>query len=348
MIVAFQMGLSVLVGLLGAPGQSLAQGGSVFAQNETRSEACAGGTAIVGGSQNTIVFSGACTGLQIRGEGNNVSILLHANALIDIEGSNNRVRYATEPGAPPRLRVMGGGTEIAPSPGAAFPTAETAILRGDGQTVSLDCAGATATLEGARNRFVLRGACKAITVRGEANMVRADLAPNAQILIEGNAISVIYALATGAQEPQMTIRGTGSLAIPAQGDIPAVIANPSSKPAIAPSGPALGLAVLVHDLDATIVESGTLVALPAAIFGTASATPQLSEAGEIQLARLAALIGQINPSGLRLTGHDISPQAGSQRAGIVRAWLQVRATKTLPASEGGDAGPLGVDVLILR
>lgn len=331
--------LIALLGSMAAFASAQAQTAAVQAEASTASVACNGGPASIGGNRNTIRFTGSCSALQIRGEANIVTASLAAGALIDIEGNGNHVRYASPAGATaPRLRVSGSFTAVMPEPGAPAPAADTASLSGNDLALELDCAGKSVTLQGTRSTYRLRGACAAITVRGEANTVHAELAAGAQLLVEGNGISLTYTMPNGGAAPSSSVRGMGS-SVQREGSRAVALASPAL-----PSGISASVPVLMHDLDAVVTKPGTLVRLPAAVFnGTA-----LTAAGETQLARLASLIAQINPTGLRLTGRGADANAGLQRAGMVRGWLAAHGAGQLSAKTGSGPGPTGVDVLMLR
>jgi hypothetical protein len=227
---------------------------------------------------------------------------------------------------------------VAPVSGSPPPAADTASLSGNNLDIELDCGGKSVTLQGTRSNFRLRGACAALTVRGEANHVRVELAPSAQLLVEGNGINVIYTVHDNGAAPQFSVRGMAS-AVQREGG-PAI----AQAAAIPAGGISSSVPVLMHDLDGIVTKSGTLVKLPQAVFNGNA----LSPAGETQLARLAALIGQINPSGLRLTGQGPDATLATQRAELVRTWLAGHGAGQLPAKTGRGPGPVGVDVLILR
>ena len=72
------------VAVLGLAGEAWAQSPVLQGDGSTRSAVCSNADAVVSGNRNKITFTGSCTGLQIRGEGNVVSVVLAAHALIDI------------------------------------------------------------------------------------------------------------------------------------------------------------------------------------------------------------------------------------------------------------------------
>ncbi len=333
-------GMGPLIAMLLLSGAAKAEGLAIAAEAQTRTEACGGAAASVNGAENVVTFTGngktACTGLQIRGENNIVIVALAAGALIDIEGSHNKVVFSAMRGALPRLRVSGSFADVRPASGSPAPSAETAVLLGDNATIELDCASRAVTLQGNHNRFRLRGACSALTVRGETNTVRAELAPMAPVLVEGNTISIVYTVLGGGTEPRLTVRGLGSTAV--RQDRPEVLDTPGVNGAMA------SVPILMRDLNGAVMQQGTLAPLPEAVFiGTS-----LSPAGEAQLARLVALIDQINPSGLRLTGRDADISVAREHTTLVRTWLVAHTKKALPMQEASEVGQPGVDVMILR
>ena len=323
--------------MLAWSGPASAESPLVRAEARTATIACAGAAAEVNGSRNTLTFTGACKGLQIRGEANNVTVALAQGVLIDIEGNGNHVHF-TAAGAP-RLRISGSHNQILPQPGAPAPAADTAKLSGDDLDVALDCHGSSVTLQGVRVHYQLRGACKALTVRGEANIVQAEFAPKAQVLVEGNGITLTYTVVGDGAAPDIAVHGMGSSVQRADAASAA-----GAAPAAATAETTDSLPMLMHELDATVVKTGALVKLPEAVFSGAAVAP----AGESQLGKLAALIAMIHPAGLQLTGHDpADPVLAAQRVALVRSWLEAHGV-SVPVQRDVNIAPAGVDVLILR
>lgn len=317
-----------------------ADGPAIHGEGQTSTEACGGAAASVAGSRNTITFTGECAGIEIRGESNTITLQLVPGSAIVIEGNRNRLRYTAPLGAHPTLSVAGNFNEVTPGPNTPAPAADTAKVAGDDETIELDCEGKSVTLQGVRSHYRLHGACAALTVRGEANTVQAGLAPNAQLLVEGNGIALTYTVRGGGGAPAGTVRGMGSSITRAN----AAVVLPAA-PAAGGAVPVASVPLLMSQLDGIIVERGTLVKLPVAVF----ASEGLSPAGETQLARLAALIGQIHPKGLSLSGRDpAGAAAAQQRVALVHGWLDSHIGKRLPVTEQADSGDSGVDVLILR
>jgi hypothetical protein len=325
----------VLFGLatLACGSPAWADGPVVRAEASTASVACAGAPAEVNGGRNTLTFTGACKSLQVRGEANNVTVALAPGALIDIEGNGNQVHFTAA--AAPRLKISGSHNQVLPQPGAPAPAADTAKLSGDDLDVALDCHGSSVTLQGVRVHYQLRGACKALTVRGEANIVQAEFAPKAQVLVEGNGITLTYTVVGNGAAPDIAVHGMGS-SVQRAG---ATSATPAAAAQATDSVPQL-----MHALDATVVKTGVLVKLPEAVFTGATVAP----AGEGQLGKLAALIGMIHPAGLQMTGHDpADPVLAAQRVALVRSWMETHGV-SLTVQRDVNIAPAGVDVLILR
>ncbi len=344
----FRMLLAVIAALSAGVTFRARADGVLRGDGETQTIACAGGAALVGGNRNTATFTGACKGLTIRGDGNKVRIALAGAAGIDIEGSGNQVSY-TAAGAP-KLHVSGSDTAIVPAAGSPIPTAQDADLSGDNLRVALDCTGHAVTLQGNRSQIRLRGGCQALTVRGEANTVQAELQPGAAVLIEGNGTTVTYTLHGAGADPVATVRGENSRfqPDPSQKPRPAPVLAQEAAPAASPvtEPGAASVPQLMHDLGGTVVEEGTLVHVPATAFVGLDITP----AGEALLGQLAALIAQINPTGLAITGRDpADPDIAAKRAAAVQTWLEQHRKSTLPIRTATVTGPdAPVDVLILR
>ena len=88
--------------------------------------------------------------------------------------------------------------------------AEPAMVRSEAETRSVDCAGNDAQLEGNRNTLTFTGACRSLTVRGEANKVQIDLAPGGRIDLEGNGNRIRYSTGPGAQPPAVRVSGSNT------------------------------------------------------------------------------------------------------------------------------------------
>lgn len=313
-----------------------AAGPEVAAEGETRTEACAGAAASVAGNRNLVTFTGACKSLTLRGDGNRVSAGLGAGALIDVEGNGNQVRITA--GKPGKLRVSGSNTSVVAAGGSPAPAA-SASLSGDAQTIELGCDTQPVTLESSGSRYVLRGGCRVLVIKGANNRVDAELLPAASVRIEGDGTIVTYRLKGTGAVPVSTILGVGSL-LEADSQVAQLQAPP------APPAGITQVVSLMHDLGGVVILDGTMVRLPAGIF----AGNDLGPNADGWMGRLGELIGQIGPTGLRIQGADpADPQVATGRANAVQAWLQQRAGVKLPVQANGAKGEGAmVDVTILR
>lgn len=98
--------------------------------------------------------------------------------------------------------------------------AQSAAVRADGQVVEADCAGGEALIEGSRNTVTLRGACRALFLRGDANRVAVELAPSASVRVEGQGNRVTWTLAGPGLPPVVSVSGRDSVAAPASTTAP--------------------------------------------------------------------------------------------------------------------------------
>ncbi len=91
-----------------------AQAGEADIRGEGLSQTvdCRGGDASVQGNGNRLVFRGDCTGLDLRGNGNNVRIALAERAVVHVEGNGNRISYVLRSGGEPRVTIRGEGDEV--------------------------------------------------------------------------------------------------------------------------------------------------------------------------------------------------------------------------------------------
>jgi hypothetical protein len=339
---------------------------SVRAEAQTLSVDCAGGDAEIGGNRNTVTFTGACRSLTLRGDANHVAIDLATGANLDVEGNGNTIRYSIGGGGrEPTVRVSGSNTDLAstgitPTPA---PSADPLRLTGDSQNLQLDCAGRAVDIQGNRSRYRLSGGCASLSAHGEANTVSAEMRPGAKVEIEGNGTTLSYSITGGEADADIVVRGADSRAVRVGGidatptpaappaAPPAPPPSPIAPPAPPPAAPAAalpGVPQLMHDLQAKVVENGTLVAFPAETLFDGGGSLRDGSSGA--LTKLAALIVQIHPSGVRVTATDPADiEMARQRARSLRDWLagqgQVRVAIQADAARGT---PPHVDILILR
>lgn len=91
----------------------------------------------------------------------------------------------------------GGGVLILAMAWGGPAHARQALLAGNAQTQTLDCAGDEAVLRGNDNRLALRGRCRSVLVEGNDNRISAAVASGAPIRIRGNGNQLRYRAAGG-------------------------------------------------------------------------------------------------------------------------------------------------------
>ena len=116
------------------------------------------------------------------------------------------------------------------------PAACAATVFAEGATRTLECAGGNAAIEGNRNTIAFTGACRGLSVHGDANTVSIELAPGAALDVQGNANHIRYTL---TPPPALRINGRGT-------DIAAAEGMPPHSPSISLTGDGATL-----DLDCT-------------------------------------------------------------------------------------------------
>jgi Protein of unknown function (DUF3060) len=93
------------------------QGGNqagFVASGQTATLDCAGGKAAVLGSNNVLTVSGSCTGLDMYGSGNKITVQFGPAAEISFVGSGNSIRWTSSDGKPPKVSYVGSGNELVP------------------------------------------------------------------------------------------------------------------------------------------------------------------------------------------------------------------------------------------
>lgn len=81
-------------------------------------------------------------------------------------------------------------------------------VNGSGLSVTVDCNGGNAAVNGSSNRVVFRGHCRTLRVAGASNRVDIDLAPGGAIEVVGAGNSVVYEPVTPA--PAVSALGIGN------------------------------------------------------------------------------------------------------------------------------------------
>ncbi len=232
--------------------QSMVESGSagavVRAEAQTLRASCDGGDARIEGNHNTVVLTGNCRSLLLKGLANTVAIDLRAGAAVRVEGSGNRVTYQSAgPGAvvetygPDNLVVAGPlpagppaipkaspppvavptplpppappATVVPAAPAAAVvlaPITGLMALEGADRSLDVDCKGRDVSVAGLRSAYVLRGGCKSVVVHGDLITVQAELQPGAHVQVIGRGDSLLWALPQHGAAPVVQVRGDSS------------------------------------------------------------------------------------------------------------------------------------------
>ena len=118
-------GLALILSL--CPLASRADPVLIQAEADTRSADCAGESARIEGNRNTLTITGACRSLDLRGDGNQVTIELRPGAAVHVEGQKNRIGYRIARGTqPPEVTVAGVDSIVFPAGGSAASPARPA------------------------------------------------------------------------------------------------------------------------------------------------------------------------------------------------------------------------------
>jgi hypothetical protein len=72
---------------------------------------------------------------------------------------------------------------------------------------AIDCAGGDASVTGDGHHVTIHGACRSLTVHGNANQVQAELAPRARVDVQGDGNRIRYRLIGGTEEAHVTVAG---------------------------------------------------------------------------------------------------------------------------------------------
>jgi len=107
----------------------------------------------------------------------------------------------------------------------------TLLLQAEGEQRTIDCASRDVRIEGNRNRYILRGGCRSIVLRGEADDIQAQMIAGGHIDVEGNGVLVTWSLLHPGPDVSATVNGQGSRVM-AQN---APAAQPATPPATPPA-----------------------------------------------------------------------------------------------------------------
>ena len=85
------------------------------ASDRTSTLDCAGGKAEVVGSNNVLTIQGNCSGLDLAGSGNKLTIAFGAGAKISVVGSSNAILWTAADGKTPKISTVGGDNTLNPA-----------------------------------------------------------------------------------------------------------------------------------------------------------------------------------------------------------------------------------------
>ncbi len=228
--------------LVVAPGRVQAADLLFQAEAQTLAGSCSPGQAVrLEGNHDTVVLSGTCGSLLVKGFANMVQLAVAAGGSIRVEGSANRIHYAAL-GAAPIVETFGPDNDVSPggnarpvstappppprTPSPPPPPAPTPVpaaatpgvaeqgsrleLSGDDQERLADCAGHDLIVTGSRSAYVVRGGCRSVVVRGDLLTVQAVVQPGARIAVTGRGSTVSWAVPGRGRSPAALVRGAGS------------------------------------------------------------------------------------------------------------------------------------------
>lgn len=95
------------------------------------------------------------------------------------------------------------------------PALADASFEGQGSTVSLDCEGGAARIEGAGNLIEVTGRCTRLDLAGMDNHVTVDLVPGGRIVIKGASNTVVWTTPDDS-EPVVQSEGHANAVLRAQ------------------------------------------------------------------------------------------------------------------------------------
>ena len=113
----------------------------------------------------------------------------------------------------------------------------TLLLQAEGDQRTIDCADRDVRIEGNRNRYVLRGGCRSVVLRGDADDIQAQMIAGGHIDVEGNGVLVTWSLLHPGPDVSVSVNGQGSRVMAQNAPAPAAPPAPpvdQAKPA-APS-----------------------------------------------------------------------------------------------------------------
>ena len=233
------MKASLLLGtfvMMSAAVPALPAGVSIDENHVTNTYDCAGADAAINGNHNVLTLEN-CKKVSVNGNHNTVTA--HSAVTIALLGNHNILSWSAASGRAPRISDLGTKNVVSGSADDDAETAEAPVGKGpgtshggrntarvqttdadddadeaakafalntNGGTVTHDCKGGDAAVNGNENTLTLRN-CGRVAVNGNRNTV--DATVNAALSVLGNNNTVTWAPTTGAK-PQSSNLGTGN------------------------------------------------------------------------------------------------------------------------------------------
>ena len=106
------------------------------------------------------------------------------------------------------------------------------------QAGTVDCAGSDAVINGDNRHVTVQGACRSLSVHGNANQVQAELAPRAQVDVQGDGNHIRYRLVGGTEEAHVAVQGQQDVVGPDAAPIAGEAAAATQQPLLLDAGTA--------------------------------------------------------------------------------------------------------------
>ncbi len=174
---------------------------------------CPAGAVQVSGSGNRVTVAGRCRSLEVAGSDNEVAIDLLPGAVARIDGDRNRIVFAGT--RAPEAVTHGAFNLVVPQPpdvavAAVAAVPEPPVLLDPGSpSFDVSCRDRDVVISGDFQRYVLRGGCRSVTVRGQSDTITAELQPGALLAIGGAGVLLNYVLVADGPAPVVRVTAPG-------------------------------------------------------------------------------------------------------------------------------------------
>jgi acid stress-induced BolA-like protein IbaG/YrbA len=103
---------------------------------------------------------------------------------------------------------------------------------------TIDCAGGDAVINGDNRHVTIQGACRSLSVHGNANQVQAELAPRARVDVQGDGNHIRYRLVGGTEDARVAVQGQQDVVGPDAAPVAGEAAPASKQPLLLDAGTA--------------------------------------------------------------------------------------------------------------